>query len=77
MLHFGEWLKRKIEEQLLKQDDFARRARIPYSTLRYWISSASPNVRGLGIEKLARTLKMDRAEIENVLAQSKHSATAA
>lgn len=62
--HFGQWLRRQIEERMLTQAAFADRCGVPFWTLRRWITSACPAIRGTNVVRLARGLGIDRSEID-------------
>lgn len=65
--HFGLWLRRQIEERMLTQAAFAERCGVPFYTLRNWLASARPAIRGVNVVRLARGLEIDRAEIDERL----------
>jgi predicted transcriptional regulator len=66
-IHFGDWLKRQIEDRLKTQSQFAQESQIPFFTLRHWIKSSSPKIRGLGRSKLAKALDLTREEVDKLL----------
>lgn len=73
-IHFGNWLKRQIEERLMTQNQFAENADIPFATLRTWIQFSKAPVRGVNIVKLSRALGMTRDELEALIQQTAKSA---
>jgi len=74
-MHFGQWLKRKIEDQTLQQKEFAEKADIGFGAIRLWLRSAAPNIRGANLVKLAKGLGVPREEIEQRLAGAKVTVT--
>lgn len=67
--HFGHWLRDEIADRGLTQFQFAIQSRIPYATLRAWISMASPPLRRVSRVRLARGLKVRREVIDQQLDQ--------
>lgn len=66
-LHFGQWLKREIENLSLTQAEFSRRSGIPRQTMLVWLAAATPTLRGDNIVRLAKALGKTREEVEEKL----------
>jgi len=66
-VHFGQWLKREIENLGVDQSEFCRNAGISYWTLRVWLGQARPNIRGHNVVRLARALGIEREDVEREL----------
>ncbi len=70
-LDFGAWLKREIEDIPMEQPAFAAASGIPFRTLRHWIQSPKPNIRGANMTRLAKGLGRPKEVIEQMLAASR------
>lgn len=73
-MHFGNWLRREIDERLMTQKEFARRAGISQPNLSSLCKSAAPWPKGITIVRIARVLGISRNEIESKLATAKLAA---
>lgn len=65
--HFGQWLKRQIDDLGVSQTAFAQQHGIPHPTLKGWIASSRPRIRGYNLTLLATALKHKRHIVEETL----------
>lgn len=69
MNHFGNWLKREIENLGLTQREFCERSGFPFGSLRNWMV-ACPSIQGRNVARLARALGVTREVVETRLAEA-------
>lgn len=65
--HFGNWLRRQIDNTGKPYTDFARATGFAPQTLTVWFSTKCPTIRGYNIVRLARGLGVEREVIEERL----------
>jgi hypothetical protein len=75
--HFGQWLRREIENREETQVAFSQRTGIAFGTLRGWLDRRCPSIRGHLIARLARGLNLPRETIEQKLAEAAGTAPVA
>jgi predicted transcriptional regulator len=65
--HFGQWLKRKIQNRLMTVQEFAEKCDLDQSTLFRIFGQRRPRLRALTIVVIALHLELPREEIERRL----------
>lgn len=64
---FGQWLQREIDNRLISQAEFARRAGLSRAMICKIMAAKYGKLRGVTIVRIARALDLDRAEVEEHL----------
>ena len=75
-LHFGNWLRREIEDRLKTNKQFAEEAGLDESSLYRILREPSPCIRGVTIVRIAKSLGVSRDDVERQLG-GKAASTAA
>ena len=65
--HFGNWLRRQIEDREFSIAAFARHAGIPLRSVQRWLAEPCPGIRGHFRTRLARSLGVERDVIDGQL----------
>jgi plasmid maintenance system antidote protein VapI len=75
-MHFGQWLKREIENRMVPHTEFARQMGVNPATLFRWLRKRRPRMHAYNVVRIANALGISREEVEQVL-EDEPAATAA